>query len=103
MEHFLEHVKSQAGVLVPAFSGVVVTLITSERHSFLVALARVACGLFCAIYFTEPVISWMDWETESYRSAVAGLLAMNGFQLVRFFTSATPQSIIQMLRGKKDD
>ena len=103
MESIVEYLKSQAGVLIPAIVGVAITLLTSERHSFLSAVARVASGLFCAIYLTDPILEWMRWNAEAYRSAVAGLLAINGFQLVKFFSDLNVERIIDLWKraGKK--
>lgn len=96
MESIVEYLKSQAGVLVPAIVGVAITLLTSEKHSFVSSVARVASGLFCAIYLTDPILEWMGWNAETYRSAVAGLLAINGFQLVKFFSALNAERVIDL-------
>lgn len=101
MEHLVEYLKVQAGILIPALVGVMITILTSEKHSFLSALTRVASGLFCAMFLTEPILTWMEWDAQTYQSAVSGLLAINGFQIVKFVSNLTPETLLALLHRQK--
>ena len=96
--------KDQLGFIFAIIGGLLVSMLTSTRHSFWLALTRIAAGLFCAWFFTEPVMHWMELNPATYRNSVAGLLAMAGYAAVRFISDLNKEDlfrILQILRGGK--
>lgn len=97
-----EFIKTHAPLILPGLAGVAVTFLTSEKHSLKMSLARIGAGLFCAVVFTDPLLKELNRDPQTYRTAVAGLLAMTGFQIVRSFSTMTLDqigSIIRSIRG----
>lgn len=96
--------KENYGLLIPAIAGVLVSLLVSDNKGFRSMLARAGTGIFCALVFTDAVIHWMNHDPEVYRKPVSGLLAMTGFELVRWFSTLNAAGIIELtknLRGRK--
>jgi hypothetical protein len=87
----------------PALIGVLVTLLTTETHSWKQSVARIVCGFAAAIIFTDPTVDALNRDPGIYRDAIAALYAMTGFQLVRFLSSLNVQTILELwksFRGK---
>lgn len=91
----ISYLKMQASILIPSVFGAAIAVLISRQEAIWISTARVLCGLFCAIYFTAPIVHYMEWHSETYTSAVAGLLAINGFQLVKFFTNTPVKDIVK--------
>ena len=95
--------KEQSPLIIPGIAGVTVTVLTSEKHSLKSALARVGAGLFCAVVFTDAMLYELARDPETYRTPVAALLAMTGFQIVRALSTMDVNAIsaaIKSFRGK---
>lgn len=98
----IEFVRMHSSLILPGLAGVAVTFLTSEKHSIKMSLARIGAGLFCAVVFTDPLLKELGRDPQVYRTAVAGLLAMTGFQIVRALSTMTLDqmgSIIRSIRG----
>lgn len=63
--------------------GLVIAYLLSTAETVKARLTSVGCGLFAAIFFTEPLIAWAGLEFSTWQYAVAGLLAMSGDRLAR--------------------
>tara|TARA_Y100001937_G_scaffold117505_1_gene170836 strand:- start:1181 stop:1489 length:309 start_codon:yes stop_codon:yes gene_type:complete len=61
----------------------VVKLMTSPYHSILRAASTVFAAIFAAYFFTDALLSVMDWDPDRYKAAVAALLALTGEGLMR--------------------
>lgn len=93
-----DFLKEQAPLLIPGAAGVTVTVLTSEKHSWKSAIARVGAGLFCSVVFTDALLSELGRDPETYRTPVSALLAMTGFQIVRSFTTMDVQKIAEAIK-----
>lgn len=58
-------------------------LLLSESFSKRKALYMVVSGVFCAAVLTGPLIDFMKLDSDRYKYAIAGLLALVGEHLVR--------------------
>ena len=69
-------------------------------------LASVAAALFCAIVFTEPVLGYLNMDPETYKAALAALIALTGEGVFRWLLQIATEpgkiaDIIKYLRGPK--
>lgn len=97
-----DFIRAHSSLILPGLGGVAVTFLTSEKQSVKMSLARIGTGLFCAVVFTDPLLKELGRDPQTYRTAVAGLLAMTGFQIVRAVSTLTLDqigSIIRSIRG----
>lgn len=78
-----------------------VKLLTSPWHSPTRAIVTVLAAVFSAWAFTDPVLRWWDLEPDTYRNAVAAILALTGEGGMRWIISATPEKLFDMWRGRK--
>lgn len=93
--------KEHAPLLLPGIAGVAVTVLTSEHHSLKSAVARVGAGLFCAVSFTDALLNELGRDPSVYRTPVAALLAMTGFQIVRSFSSLDLPKIVELIKSAR--
>lgn len=96
--------KSQVGFWVATAGGLVVSVLTSDKHSWSISAARVAAGLFCSVFLTEPFLHHMALDPDTYALSVSGLFAMTGYAMTRFIANANLQTvldIIKIIRGGK--
>ena len=75
-------------------------LATSPKHSPARTIITVGAAIFSAWLFTDPLLHFMNWEPESYRNAVAGLMALVGEGAMRWFIRVTPDKLISIWRGE---
>jgi hypothetical protein len=61
----------------------VIAFILSTAETIWGRFFSVACGLFFAVFFTEPIIDWAGVTFEVWQYATAGLLAMTGDRIAR--------------------
>lgn len=100
----MEFLKEQGAFLFAIVGGLVVSVLSSEKHSIMVGLTRISSGLFCSVFFADPFIHHMSLDPNTYRNGVAGLFAMMGYALTRFVANidrTTLIDIIKALRGGK--
>jgi hypothetical protein len=69
-------------------------------------LASVVAALFCAIVFTEPVLGYLNMDPETYKAALAALIALTGEGVVRWLLQIATEpgkiaDMIKSLRGGK--
>lgn len=98
----MDYIRENISFIIAIFGGVIISTITSQDHSIKQSIVRVACGVFCGVFFTEPLIHWLSLEKEVYTNATAGLLAITGHGIAKTFTRFSLQdlqSIIKILRG----
>ena len=64
-------------------------------------LASVVAALFCAIVFTEPLLNYLNMDPETYKSALAALIALTGEGVVRWLLqiATEPGKFTEMLRN----
>ncbi|SPL65329.1 hypothetical protein [Ochrobactrum soli] len=91
--------KEHMGFMLATAGGLIVSVLSSERHSFLVAVTRVAAGLFCATVLADPFIDFMQLEPGTYRNGVAGLFAMMGYALTRFTANIDGKTLLDFVRA----
>lgn len=84
---------------VSIIGGIIVSILTAENHSVWIATARVACGLFCAVVFTDPLLDILMRDPEIYRNAMAGLLAVSGYAGVRMINSANWSKLSDLIKA----
>lgn len=103
----------EKGFWIAIIGAVVVKLILSPSVNWvkepLKAFTRAALTVIPAVWgaytFTDPIIAWLQWDPESYRNAVAGLLAIVGENLIRKILNVTNSDTIlvdlfNLWRGK---
>lgn len=95
----MDFIKEQSGFLLASLGGVLVSILSSERHSFAVAVTRVAAGLFCSIFLVDPFVHFMELDPERYRNGVAGLFAMMGYALTRFVANIDGRTLMDLIRA----
>ncbi|WP_099867843.1 hypothetical protein [Pararhizobium haloflavum] len=99
-----DFLKQNAGFLIAVGGGLLVSVLNSEKHSVMVAITRLAAGLFCSVFLTDPFLHYMELDPETYRNGVAGLFSMMGYAVTRFVAnidSATLLDFVRAIRGQK--
>ncbi|MCV0395496.1 MAG: hypothetical protein K5872_22370 [Rhizobiaceae bacterium] len=79
----------------------VVKLMTSPFHSLFRAVATVFAAVFSAYVFTDPVVHWLELNSETYTAPMAALLALTGEGIIRSLMAASfdPAKILEWWRG----
>lgn len=95
----LDFIKDQIGFIVAIAGGLIVSVLSSEKHSLLVALTRTAAGLFCSTFLTDPFLHYMSLSPETYRNAVAGVFAMMGYAITRFVANSDREILLDIIRA----
>ena len=95
----IDFLKEQAGFVLAIAGGIAVSVMSSDKHSLTVALARIAAGLFCSVFLTDPFLHWMTLDPETYRNCVAGLFSMMGYALTRFVANADGKTLMDFIRA----
>jgi hypothetical protein len=93
-----EFLKEQAGFILAIVGGLIVSILSSEKHTFTVAAARICAGLFCSTFLSDPFMHWMDFPTDTYRNAVAGLFAMMGYAVTKFVVNIDRRTLIELIK-----
>lgn len=78
-------------------------IMTSRDMSIPRAAATVVAAVFSAWAFTDAVLDLFSLNPETYQIPVAALLALTGEGAMRWLTSATPESFVDLIkrvRGK---
>ncbi|WP_421983328.1 hypothetical protein [Roseibium sp.] len=91
--------KDQLWFIAATGGGLVVSVLCSDKHSFGLAAARVAAGLFCSIFLTDILIDWMDLDPTTYRNGVAGLMSMSGYAITRFLANLHARVIVDLIKS----
>lgn len=81
------------------FGGTIISVITSEKHSLLISLTRVLSGVFCALFFTEPLVDLLSLNPDKYSNATAGLLSMSGYSLTQIVVTLNKDKIIGIVKA----
>ncbi|RMC33757.1 hypothetical protein [Paracoccus alkanivorans] len=78
----------------------VVKLLITKTQSVIQAVTSMAAAIFMAWVFTDPILSWLEWPAESYRNAVAAVLALLGDTLIRRLLeiSKSPTAVADILK-----
>jgi hypothetical protein len=95
----IDFLKDQAGFIIAIAGGLVVSVLSSEKHSIMVALARISAGLFCSVFLTDPFIDFMSLNTDTYRNGVAGLFSMMGYAMTRFVANIDSNTLLDFIRA----
>lgn len=64
-----------------------VKLALSQSLNIVRAVVTVTSALIAAIFFTEPLLHYFEWDPEIYREAVAVLLALTGEEIARLLVN----------------
>lgn len=76
-------------------------ILLSPWMGFWKGIASVAAALFCAIVFTEPLLNYLNMDPETYKAALAALIALTGEGVVRWVlqVATEPGKFAEMLRN----
>lgn len=85
--------------LVAVGGGVIVSMLTAERHSLPMAVARVGAGFFCGVFFTDPTLDWLSLEPDVYRNAVAALWGMSGYAVTRMVNTIRWERLSDIIKA----
>lgn len=83
---------------------VVVSIVKLRASPHLTPFGRVltvAAAVGCALIFTDPVLTYLALDEESYRTGVAALLALTGEHVARQFLGTTLIDLVNAWKGKK--
>ena len=100
-DRLAEWLADNVWLLVAVLGGIIVSIITSEDHDLKSASARIASGLFFAVVFPDPILSFLQRDPDIYGNALAGLLAMTGYAIAKTLVTTGPIDWIKAWRGKK--
>lgn len=81
--------------------GLLMAFLLSAASTIKARLTSVVGGLFFAIFFTGPLISWAGLEFSVWQYAIAGLLAMTGDRIARRVLNVVDTGSIPNIGGKK--
>lgn len=95
----IDFLKEQAGFLIAIVGGLFISVLSSEKHSWLVAVTRVSAGLFASIFLADPFIHYMALEPGTYRNGVAGLFAMMGYAMTKFVANIDGKTLIEIIKA----
>lgn len=73
-------------------------LMTSKDMSLPRAVASVVAAVFSAWAFTDAALDLFSLNPATYQIPIAALLALTGEGAMRWLTSATPESFIDLIR-----
>lgn len=80
-------------------AGLAVSMLASGKHSLRLAIARIACGSFCAVLFPGPILDFLGRDPAVYGNFLAGLLAMTGYALVRLIANLDAKQMLELVRA----
>lgn len=80
-----------------------VKLATSPQRSLLAVASMVFIAVFSAYVFTDPVIAWLGMDADTYKSAIAALVALSGEGVARLVITVAndPKKGIDLLKRWK--
>lgn len=89
-----------------AIGSALLKILLSPWMGFWKGLASVVAALFCAIVFTEPLLNYLNMDPETYKAALAALIALTGEGVVRWLLQIATEpgklaEIIRYIRGPK--
>lgn len=89
-----------------ALGSAMLKILLSPWMGFWKGAISVASALFCAIVFTEPVLDYLNLNPETYKAALAALIALTGEGVVRWLLQIATEpgklaKAIKALRGGK--
>ena len=86
-------------ILLPAVGGAVVGVYVSDTKTRRAVLTRAGAGIFCALTFTDALIAELGRDPAVYRTGIAGLLSMTGFEIARWFSHMNINSLTELVRA----
>lgn len=95
----IDFLKEQSGFLLAIVGGTVVSILSSEKRSLMVALTRIMAGLFCSVFLADPFIHYMQLDSDTYRNGVAGLFSMMGYALTRFVVNIDGPTLLEFIKA----
>lgn len=82
--------------------GATLRLMLSEGVSPYQAVVAFSCAIFCAVFFTGPILSYLELTGNSYEYGLAAILALSGETFVRrILASAQTGKISDIKKGMK--
>lgn len=63
--------------------GVLVKLMFSEKLSTRQVIMTVCSGVFCAVFFSKPILDFLKLEGDHFEYAIVAVLALTGEHIVR--------------------
>lgn len=96
-----EFLKEQIGFILATVGGLVISVLSSEKHAFSVAATRIAAGLFCSMFLADPFMAYMELNPDTYRNGIAGLFAMMGYSMTRFIANIDGNTLLEFIRAMR--
>ena len=89
-----------------ALGSALLKILLSPWMGFWKGVISIVAALFCAIVFTEPVLDYLNMDPETYKAALAALIALTGEGVVRWLLQIATEpgklaAMIKTLRGEK--
>lgn len=97
----LDWLRTHGWFIVAMAGGIIVSMLTAERHSVGMAAARVTAGFVCGVFFTDPTLDWMSLDPDVYRNAVAALWGMSGYAMTRMVNTIRWERLSDIIRAWK--
>lgn len=74
-------------------------LVTSKLHSPWRVVVMIGFALFSAVFFTDPVLHFMQWDPDVYKAPTAALLALTGEGIMRSLVTLNWDRMIEFVRA----
>ncbi len=94
-----DFLREQVGFILAVIGGIVVSILSSEKHTIMVAASRVCAGVFCSVFLSGPFMHFMEFPSDTYRNAVAGLFAMMGYAVTKFVVNIDRRTLIDIIKA----
>lgn len=78
--------------------GILVKLMFSEKLTSRQVVMTVCSGVFCAVFFSKPILDFLKLDGVHFEHAVVGLLALTGEHLVRRLVQFSKSGTISDIR-----
>lgn len=90
-------ISANLGILIPSTLGALIHVFVSGTLSLVPALIRLSAGIFVGVITTEPMISVLMLDPESWTQPVAGGMSIMGFHLAKTLSDLTPEKLIDLI------
>lgn len=94
-----EWLRTHGYFLLALGGGILLSVLTAERHSLQMAAVRVSAGLICGWFFTDPTLDWLALDPDIYRNAVAALWGMSGYAVTRMVNTIRWERLFDIIKA----
>jgi len=93
-------IRDGLGLAVYGAVGSALDFLFARRRSLWKAVTSTFAGVTSSVLLTDPVLSWFSWDPHAYRNALAFLLGLLGYHLLRRIWTAAQSatSFVDALR-----